>query len=229
MLLSILAMFLSISCKEEIVEEEKGDSITKWIPAHTTFSQPLGEWERIQYCFKHEEEVRRRPLQRVYPAYYGGAQALPGDKTKYVIYLTDTSEVVKQDFVRLCDLVPENCVFRKCERSVNELHALIEEIFTSSSLSETGLIESCGVDEEAGMVRVTLAEDLDATQQARFMESVSRPELVRLVNYSEHIQEIMDFLDDVEENPEQQPSLPDTIDKVTSDETSTSQKITIQG
>ena len=166
LLLSILAMFLSISCKEEIVEEEKGDSITKWIPAHTTFSQPLGEWERIQYCFKHEEEVRRRPLQRVYPAYYGGAQALPGDKTKYVIYLTDTSEVVKQDFVRLCDLVPENCVFRKCERSVNELHALIEEILTSSSLSETGLIESCGVDEEAGMVRVTLAEDLDATQQA---------------------------------------------------------------
>lgn len=83
----------------------------------------ITETERLAYSFKENQSRSSNEVKRVYPHYLGGYYRC-ADNGKVVISLTDTSQIIKDDLIRLCSLTPENITFKLCEYSLNEIFDL---------------------------------------------------------------------------------------------------------
>lgn len=188
----LLAIMLAccFSCKDKaIVQGGKEDRLTKWEPMFVRYERSQGKsmtaLQRVRWCHKSREK-NNESLNVEYPVYYGGC-ADNSTNDSLVIYLTDTSEVVKGDFIRLCRLAPENCVFKKCDYSFNEFEAEIQEIFQVVNKNDKWRIQHCSIDVERNRLVVIFKDDeVDTARKEQFLRELSRPELVILQSFSEH-------------------------------------------
>ncbi|MBC5619817.1 trypsin-like peptidase domain-containing protein [Butyricimonas hominis] len=123
---------LNFSCKNDMTTSEKNRINTEeWIPAYTKLPQPVNVDDRTMYCFRVEnsrsnleKSVQEEIIlsiydkENVFPEYFGG-QYRSEEKT-YVL-LTDTSEQVKKEYMELCQVTPDDVIFKPCTYSFNEL------------------------------------------------------------------------------------------------------------
>ena len=116
---------LCFSCNEMEEQRTARQIIEEWKPIYLRYDLAQTEHNRIKYCYKDEGEEKGLPSNRTYPEYYGGMYVDTINPDKIVINLTDTSEEVKEHFIQLCRLSPENYIFRRCDWSLNELHQLM--------------------------------------------------------------------------------------------------------
>lgn len=172
MLWSVVSVAWCFSCDE--IEEQKTarQIIEEWKPIYLRYDLAQTERNRIKYCYKDEGEEKGLPSYRTYPEYYGGMYVDTINPGKVVINLTDTSEEVKEHFIQLCRLSPENYIFRQCDWSLNELHRLMNRLIDVPNFFREWDVEYLKVLEEENMLNVGFWGTYDEDKISRFKSEI---------------------------------------------------------
>lgn len=161
----------TFSCREKEQEKSVQQKIAEWNPAYLRFKDNIPEEARLPFCFQNGTSPVPAS-ERVFPKHYGGTAAYLPDRTKTIIYLTDTSEQAKQEIVDLCQLTRENYVFKKCEYSRNEMLQIINQINDTPDLYEEWGIIDMSVDIENGRIEINFFGESDENKIMRFRKEV---------------------------------------------------------
>ena len=172
MLWSVVLIALCFSCNEMEEQRTARQIIEEWKPIYLRYDLAQTEHNRIKYCYKDEGEEKGLPSNRTYPEYYGGMYVDTINPDKIVINLTDTSEEVKEHFIQLCRLSPENYIFRRCDWSLNELHQLMNQLIDVPNFFRVWDVEYLKVLEEENMLNVCFWGMYDEGKISRFKSEV---------------------------------------------------------
>ena len=195
-ILSFLLFFLVLSaCQKKELNNEEKKILTEWIPAFQKNKALSGitETERLAYCFEENQSRSSNEVKRVYPRYLGGYYRC-ANNGKIVVSLTDTSQIIKDDIIRLCSLTPENITFKLCEYSLNEIFNLQKQISEIPDVFEKWNIMTVGNDLEKNRVMIRFYGKYDENKINSFKKEISDSPMIDFWFLDDELPEPLDSL-----------------------------------
>ncbi len=174
-LLLLYLVILLPACENHESQKEKNDILTEWIPFFSTNENLSGitETEKLVFCYQESKSRAEGKTKKTYPPYFGGMYFRDSNNKDYVILLTDTNRVIKDAFIKMCSLTPENITFKLCEYTLNELFDLQEQIIDSPNFFEKWDVLAVCADQKENKVVIRFNGKSDVNKINLFKTEIS--------------------------------------------------------